>query len=394
MVLCDCIGLEKGSEYNAKRGTAVFARAAAVLDTALPLAGAQARLAGLDLAAHLRALDRLGIRVLIPGDEEWPVQLDDLAGTPFTRQAGQAAYDSLPWLEAETLGRHVLADMVWGAQLAQGFIVARDRRAQLIRQADIFAGFDQAAIEETLGIATAWTAREGTLIAKAGEEAARFYLVEAGEVGVFHDGVQMASITAGGYFGTLALLDSGAYLATYRALTPVQALVIARARFDPLLRADTTLSRQVSSGARERQLLKKMPLFSSLSPQQLAMVDARLQHRRVRAGEIIVEEGQPRAHLYIVAEGVVTVLNGTGPAPHVMGELGPGEHFGEYALFADTPYTATYRAKFDGRLLLLDEATFDALVAGCAQMSHYVEQIGSGRLVATRRRLGLSAVLS
>jgi len=36
----------------------------------LTLAGAQARLAGLDLAAHLRALDRLGIRVLIPGDKE------------------------------------------------------------------------------------------------------------------------------------------------------------------------------------------------------------------------------------------------------------------------------------------------------------------------------------
>ncbi|MBE2225531.1 MAG: hypothetical protein IAF02_28605, partial [Anaerolineae bacterium] len=31
-------------------------------------------------------------------------RLDDLAGIPFTQQAGQAAYDSLPWLEAETLG--------------------------------------------------------------------------------------------------------------------------------------------------------------------------------------------------------------------------------------------------------------------------------------------------
>ncbi|MCZ7669123.1 MAG: hypothetical protein M5U34_18990 [Chloroflexi bacterium] len=46
-------------------------------------------------------------------------RLDDLAGTPFTQQAGQAAYDSLPWLEAETLGRHVLAELPWGAQLAQ-----------------------------------------------------------------------------------------------------------------------------------------------------------------------------------------------------------------------------------------------------------------------------------
>ena len=48
----------------------------------LTLAGAQARLAGLDLAAHLRALDRLGIRVLIPGDEEWPLGLDDLPTPP------------------------------------------------------------------------------------------------------------------------------------------------------------------------------------------------------------------------------------------------------------------------------------------------------------------------
>ena len=48
----------------------------------LTLAGAQARLAGLDLAAHLRALDRLGIRVLIPGDEEWPLGLDDLRTPP------------------------------------------------------------------------------------------------------------------------------------------------------------------------------------------------------------------------------------------------------------------------------------------------------------------------
>ncbi|NJN54842.1 MAG: hypothetical protein HC804_08870 [Anaerolineae bacterium] len=65
-------------------------------------------------------------------------RLDDLAGTPFTRKAGQAAYDSLPWPEAETLGRHVLARTQWGAGLAQGFIRAQDHRAELVRQADIF----------------------------------------------------------------------------------------------------------------------------------------------------------------------------------------------------------------------------------------------------------------
>ncbi|MCB8923352.1 MAG: cyclic nucleotide-binding domain-containing protein [Ardenticatenaceae bacterium] len=321
-------------------------------------------------------------------------RLDDLAGTPFTRQAGQAAYDSLPWLEAETLARHVLAELEWGTQLAQGFIVARDRRMQIVRQADIFAGFDQTDIDEVMQVIETREFREGALIARAQDDASHFFLVESGEVGVFHGGVQMASINIGGYFGTMALLDSGSYMATYRALSPVQTLAIHRKRFDPLLRADTTLAQQVNSGAQARQLLKKMPLFSSLSPQQLAAIDARLRRKTVTADTAIVRQGQPRSDLFIVAEGLVEVLVGDGATDIVVGELGPGEHFGEYALFADTPYQATYRAKQDSTLLLLDEARFDELVAGYADILHYVEQIGSGRLFATRRRLGLSAMLS
>jgi CRP-like cAMP-binding protein len=77
-----------------------------------------------------------------------------------------------------------------------------------------------------------------------------------------------------------------------------------------------------------------------------------------------------------------------------MGKLGTGEHFGEYALFADTPYLATCRAVTDSKLLLLDEPTFDELVIGSERMTHYVEQVGSGRLITTRRRLGVSALIS
>jgi CRP-like cAMP-binding protein len=119
-----------------------------------------------------------------------------------------------------------------------------------------------------------------------------------------------------------------------------------------------------------------------------------LQRRSYAAGQIIVQAGQPRSHLFIVAEGLVEVLLANGAREEIAGRLGPGEHFGEYALFADTPYQATYRAGVDTQLLLLDEPKFDELVAGYEQMSHYVEQIGSGRLFATRRKLGLSAVLS
>lgn len=316
-------------------------------------------------------------------------RLDDLAGTPFTRKAGQAAYDSLPWLEAETLARHVLSQTQWGVGLAQGFIRARDSRFELVRRADIFAGLDQEGVAEVVASLQAQRARKGVRLAQAGQEATCFYLVESGEVGVYHHGEQVATLTAGGYFGANALAGVGAYDFTCRVLRPSVLLTIHRDDFDPLLRADTTLAQQVTSGVQERDLLKRMPLFAGLSPQELAALDARLQRRPAAAGEVFVRQGEPRSHLFIVVNGLVDVFVTEAGAERVIGSLGPGEHFGEYALFADTPYHAGCRARFETELLLLDEPKFDELVARCEQMTHYVEQLGSGRLMAAQRQTAL-----
>lgn len=322
-------------------------------------------------------------------------RLDDLAGTPFTRKAGQAAYDSLPYLEAEALARYVLSNMDWGTQLAQGFIQSRDRRAELIRQADIFAGFDREGIEQLSGVMRDVNFRTGQQIARGGQDAGYFYMIERGTVAVYHDGLQVAVLTVGGYFGTAALTESGSYEFTFRADSDVHLVAVAREDFDPLLRADTTLAQQVSSGAKERDLLKKMALFSSLSPQELAMVDARLESKEVKAGEVFVRQGQPRSHLFIIAEGTVEVFTtGEDGSEKINGRLTVGEHFGEYALFADTPYSASCRTVTDCRLLLLDEPTFDRLVASYDRMSHYVEQIGSGRLMVSQRQANATAILS
>lgn len=321
-------------------------------------------------------------------------RLDDLAGAPFTARVGAAAYDSLPWLEAETLVRHVLAPIGWGQNLTRTFQQTHDSRADLFRQADIFAGFDNEGIETLLQIVQVVRARPRTVLAEQGSDATRFFLIEQGEVTVLRDGEQVALLTAGGYFGEKALLDSGVYSATYRALADVTLLALPRARFDPLLRADTLLASQVSAGAATRQMLRRMPLFRTLSPQELMMVDKRLRPLTVTADKLIIRQGQHRSDLFIIQSGEVDVVRRGPDGAQVVQKLGPGEHFGEYALFADTPYEATYRAATDVTLLRLDEPTFDSLVARSDQLSHYVEQIGSGRLLDTRRRLGLTGLVS
>ena len=321
-------------------------------------------------------------------------RLDDLAGTTFTARVGQAAYDSLPWLEAETLVRHVLSPLSWGQSLTKTFKTTHDSRADLLRQADIFAGFDNDGIEALLQMVTAVRLRPRTTLAEQDQDATHFYLIEAGEVGVYRNGEQVGLLTAGGYFGEKALLASGNYSATYRALSDGILLTIARDQFDPLLRADTALASQVSAGAEARQFLRRMPLFRALSPQELMMVERRLRPLTVTAGKLIVRQGQHRSDLYIIQAGEVETVRRGLDGAQVVEKLGPGEHFGEYALFADTPYEATYRAATAVTLLRLDEPTFDSLVARSSELSHYVEQIGSGRLLDTRRRLGLTGLVS
>ncbi|MCP4360029.1 MAG: cyclic nucleotide-binding domain-containing protein [Chloroflexi bacterium] len=316
-------------------------------------------------------------------------RLDDLAGTPFTRKAGQAAYDSLPWLEAETLARHVLAHTQWGAGLAQGFILARDHRRELIRQADVFAGLDRDGVAEVAAAMQTQTVRKGGMMARHGREATHFFIVDTGEVTVLHNEQQVATLSRGAAFGTNALAGEGDYSFSYQAVSAVTLLTLHRDDFDPLLRADTTLARQVSSGVQERNLLRRMPLFSSLSPQELATIDASLQKKRIPAGTTFIQQGDARSHLFIIAQGAVELFITTSGQEEVVGRLGSGEHFGEYALFADMPYSASGRATLDTELLLLDEPRFDALVVKYDRMTHYVEQLGSGRLLVTQRHTPL-----
>ncbi len=94
--------------------------------------GWRARLAGLDVDRDLETVDRLGGRVLVPGDEEWPAGLDDLgAGAPaclWVRgplPVGAAARGSVALVGARACtpyGERVAADLA-GACAQRGVTV-------------------------------------------------------------------------------------------------------------------------------------------------------------------------------------------------------------------------------------------------------------------------------
>lgn len=333
-------------------------------------------------------------------------QMQERAGSAFVRRAAAAAYDSLPWPEREALARYVLGGVAWGRELARSFASGRSDRLLLLRGVPLFAGLSDAHFQSLIEATREVRVPAGAIVAHQGQRAGQFLIVASGEIETWEraaDGIERLTgeLHRGAYLGKQVLrAEAGIYSATYRASVTTQLLAIQRAALAPLLQDDTAHGAPVQARVEELMLLGRMPLFDGLGPQALAELHGRMGHRRVTPGTDIVREGEPRSQLYIVLTGQVEVAaRGADGQEKVTGKLGPGEHFGERSLFLDVPCGATVRAVAEPggpgvELLTLDERTFDRLVAGSAAMAHYVEQVASGRQIATRRQLRLTGLIA
>jgi predicted MFS family arabinose efflux permease len=104
----------------------------------------------------------------------------------------------------------------------------------------------------------------------------------------------------------------------------------------------------------ELQLLKKVPMFSRLSPLVLETLAAGLGTVVVDDGATVVKERDAGDSLYLIAEGEFIVEKDG----RELARLGPGDVFGEIALLYDVPRTATVRSASFGRLYTLSDHEF------------------------------------
>ena len=81
-----------------------------------------------------------------------------------------------------------------------------------------------------------------------------------------------------------------------------------------------------------------------------------------RDGEAIVRHGETGDCMYVVQAGRVEVLVDAPGGEIRLGVLGPGDTFGEMALFTHAPRSATVRALGDVRVLKVDKRAFLARV--------------------------------
>ena len=122
--------------------------------------------------------------------------------------------------------------------------------------------------------------------------------------------------------------------------------------------------------------LRRVPLLSELSSTELERVAAAMTERRFGPGDAITEEGQPGVGFYVISDGHAGVsING-----HHVRDLGPGDHFGEIALVAESPRTATVTATTDLVSHRMTSWEFRKLIERSASISWHVLQSTLRRL--------------
>ena len=110
----------------------------------------------------------------------------------------------------------------------------------------------------------------------------------------------------------------------------------------------------------EMSLLHTLPMFAPLAPVALEALARTAVYEEYSAGAVVVRQGEPGDRFYAVAGGCFSVVM-SGERIRVVER---GSSFGEVALLADVPRTATVTATVGGEVLTVDRVAFLVAVTG------------------------------
>jgi len=137
------------------------------------------------------------------------------------------------------------------------------------------------------------------------------------------------------------------------------------------------------------EMLKNVPIFSELGRRDLERLSRLMVPRTMRAGEVIIKEGDQAAGFFVISSGKVEVVRGVDSGnPQVLNTLGPGDFFGEMALFEGFPRNATVRATEDTECLAMTRWDF------MAEMKNHPEIAVSMLPVLVRRLRSVEAQIT
>eukprot|EP00929_Paragymnodinium_shiwhaense_P071830 TRINITY_DN36481_c0_g1_i1.p1 TRINITY_DN36481_c0_g1~~TRINITY_DN36481_c0_g1_i1.p1 ORF type:complete len:1368 (+),score=470.48 TRINITY_DN36481_c0_g1_i1:85-4188(+) len=187
------------------------------------------------------------------------------------------------------------------------------------------------------------------------------FILESGRLEVFKGGAKEAVFayeSPGQYFGDLALLYNAPRAATVVAASDAKLWAIDRNTFNYLVK---DAARQATR--RQAEFLRRVPLLSELSPDEIAALSDAIKVRIVEEGSVIFKEGDAAKEMFIIERGKVEAKKGGNTVRYHY----PKSYFGELAFLHDSTRAAEVVALEKTKLLVLDAESVKRLLGSLGQ---------------------------
>ncbi len=129
-------------------------------------------------------------------------------------------------------------------------------------------------------------------------------------------------------------------------------------------------------------------IFSGLSDEELAEISDIAVERSFDTGEFVFWDGDPPDCFYVLVEGKIKVLkHASSGKEFIIAFFGPGEMFGEVAVFEDKPYPASAQAAEPTTVLGIDRVRFLSFLTKRPEFALRIMYVLGGRLRDAQNRL-------
>jgi CRP/FNR family cyclic AMP-dependent transcriptional regulator len=139
-------------------------------------------------------------------------------------------------------------------------------------------------------------------------------------------------------------------------------------------------------------VLRKTPLFASLTENEIHALAGRVSRRRLQRGELLFAEGDSCTGLYLVASGKIRIFKlSLAGREQVLAIEGPGSSFAELPVFDGGNYPAAASASEDSELVFISRKDFQNFCREHPDVALKVIAVVGSRL---RRLVGIIEELS
>jgi hypothetical protein len=140
-------------------------------------------------------------------------------------------------------------------------------------------------------------------------------------------------------------------------------------------------------------ILRRIKILAELNDAQLSHLADFLEVNQAPQWSMVVRQGEPGDSMYFILEGELRARVMVGDRETILSTFGPGEFFGEIALFDQGPRSADVLANVDSMLLRLSSAAFGRLAKEAPSLATPFLQATSrtlaSRIRADNKRLGV-----